>query len=220
MSPSGRAGDVDRQRLVEPEVRPRPEPQCDADDGGQRDDCPSDRQPPPLDRSAVGASAGSALGAVAWVFVTATARNGSLRTYCGPIIRPLPTTPKRTDELQERATAMADTETDAEHARPSRSSSSAPGLRVSPRRGSSPSAARPQPSSKPTRSSVASVAPSNATAGDSTSAATASSRRCGEVEQVWHEILPDEDFLLRPRHEPHPLPRQVHRLSAPRDRTR
>ena len=40
-----------------------------------------------------GASAGSALGAAAWVFVTATARNGSLRTYCGPIIRPLPTTP-------------------------------------------------------------------------------------------------------------------------------
>ncbi len=37
--------------------------------------------------SFVEATAGSALGAVAWVFVTATARNGSLRTYCGPIIR-------------------------------------------------------------------------------------------------------------------------------------
>ena len=53
--------------------------------------------------------------------------------------------------------------------------------------------------SRPTTSSGASAAPSSATAGASTSAATASSRRSRRVEALWHEILPDEDFMLRPR---------------------
>ena len=35
-----------------------------------------------------------------------------------------------------------------------------------------------------------------------------------EVEALWHEILPDEDFLLRPAVEPHLLPGQVLRLPA------
>ena len=41
-----------------------------------------------------------------------------------------------------------------------------------------------------------------------------------EVEDLWHEILPDEDFLLPPAHEPHLLRRQVLRLPAQRARTR
>ena len=83
----------------------------------------------------------------------------------------------------------------------------------------------PPPTSSPSRAtrhgprgrlrwSAASAAPSSATAGASTSAATASSPRCSAVEALWHEILADEDFLLRPRQEPHLLPGQVLRLPA------
>ena len=35
-----------------------------------------------------------------------------------------------------------------------------------------------------------------------------------EVEALWHEILPDEDFMQRPALEPHLLPGQVLRLPA------
>ncbi|MEJ7666318.1 MAG: FAD-dependent oxidoreductase [Hymenobacter sp.] len=41
-----------------------------------------------------------------------------------------------------------------------------------------------------------------------------------EVEALWHEILADEDFLLRPADEPHLLRRQVLRLPAQGRRTR
>ena len=54
-------------------------------------------------------------------------------------------------------------------------------------------------SSRPTTWSVGSAVPSSATAGASTSAVTGSSPRSTPVEEFWHEILPDGDFLLRPR---------------------
>ncbi len=79
-------------------------------------------------------------------------------------------------------------------------SSSAPARPGSRRRPTSTSrAGTPPPCSRPTTSSAASAAPSSATAGASTSAATASSPRCPRSRQFWHEILPDDDFLLRPR---------------------
>ena len=59
--------------------------------------------------------------------------------------------------------------------------------------------ATPASWSRPTTWSAASAAPSSATAGASTSAATASSPRSRRSRTLWHEILPDEDFLLRPR---------------------
>ena len=71
--------------------------------------------------------------------------------------------------------------------------------------------------SRPTTSSAASAGPSSATAGASTSAATASSPRCPQVEELWHEILPDEDFLHAAPDEPHLLRRQVLRLPAQGD---
>ena len=55
------------------------------------------------------------------------------------------------------------------------------------------------PCSRPTTSWAASAAPSSGMAGASTSAATGSSPRSPVVEDLWHEILPDEDFLQRPR---------------------
>ena len=38
--------------------------------------------------------------------------------------------------------------------------------------------------------------------------------KVGAVRDLWHEILDSEDFLVRPPHEPHLLPRQVLRLPA------
>ena len=72
----------------------------------------------------------------------------------------------------------------------------------------------PPRSSRPTTSSAASAGRSSATAGASTSAATASSPRCRAVEELWHEILPDDDFLMPAADEPDLLPRQVLRLPA------
>ena len=53
--------------------------------------------------------------------------------------------------------------------------------------------------SKATPWSAASAGPSSATVGASTSAATGSSPRSARSRSFWHEILPDEDFMMRPR---------------------
>ena len=53
--------------------------------------------------------------------------------------------------------------------------------------------------SRRTRWSAGSAARSSGTDGASTSAATGSSPRSKPVEEFWHEVLPPEDFLLRPR---------------------
>ena len=153
----------------------------------------------------VGVTSGSAGGAVAWVFVTATARNGSLRTYCGPIICRAHPPLEHHPDCRSAPTAMADTDTGTDTDTDTETEQVEQVVII----GAGP-AGLTAACELAKRGQVTTVLEADAVVGGISRTVERDGWRFDigghrfftkvpEVETLWHEILPDEDFLLRPR---------------------
>ena len=139
---------------------------------------------------------------MAWVFVTATARNGSLRSYCGPIIPPRPPTSRATPDCRSAPTAMADTT----RSNPATNPAASDQVVII---GAGP-AGLTAAWELTKRGRTATVLEADDVVGGISRTVERDGWRFDigghrfftkvrEVEAVWREILPAEDFLLRPR---------------------